>query len=364
MVPLLLLVTALGAGRLPDGVLLFWNADNDDHNGWRDNHWTTGGSPLAVYDAAEKREGRAALRLTGEPEHELWLNNLTCPAEVAETGSYVLRFFARTAGVKGTASVKALAHHAEGDRSQPLGWAGLAADRAELLLPADSDWTRYEVPIRRLPGTTNRLYLYLCILGPGTVWYDDVSIAAAGVEVPVGGFQTLRDEDYAGIRFDDANLPAELLTNGGLEENLNGWGVQRHGADIAWSADPTGRSKGCAKLTGVEFHGAYLHQQVPIDPRRRYRLTARVKADGLVGYVFARVLRFNQHGQPFGWAGADHASDLCAVSGRTDGWVAVRQEFEVSPDTASVVVFWNLQDTIGTAWVDDVSLAPLALGKG
>lgn len=344
----------LAAWRLPDGVLRYWNCDDDDHTNWRDSLWTTGGSPRVSFDTATKREGRAALRIDGEPDApELHVMSLNAYAEVTEEQAYVMRFWARTVGATAGAFVRVLAHHAPPDGpSRPLGWVRLSPEHPEYVLPADSDWTRHAVTVERLPGGANRLYFYLALRGPGTVWFDDFSLARAGVDVPLGGLLPLDDSDYAGIRLDDAALPDSVLTNSSFDVDPAGWGVVTHGSSIAWDS-------GAVRLTGVEFGGAYLYQQAPVDPRRPYRLSCRIRCADLIGYVFCQVLAFNRHGQPFGWVGADHATEFCAVTGATDGWTECSQQLQFRPETDKVAVFVRVEDTIGTAYVDDVRLTPL-----
>ena len=52
------------------------------------------------------------------------------------------------------------------------------------------------------------------------------SLAETGVEVPLGGKKPITDADYGGVRFEDAALPDNLLTNPGFQDGLNGWYVE------------------------------------------------------------------------------------------------------------------------------------------
>lgn len=181
MLPLILLLTLAPAQKLPAGVLRYWSCDDDEGAAWRDNHWQAGGSPGTAYDTAEKVEGAASLRLTGPDKGELWVFSLARFVQVEQDGRFVLRFQARTRGVQNMAFVRILAHEPTApDKYRPIGWVKLGEQRPEFTLPADSDWTRYEVPVGPLPGGTGRLFFYLGIAGPGTVWFDDFSLALAG----------------------------------------------------------------------------------------------------------------------------------------------------------------------------------------
>jgi len=361
MLPLILLLTLAPAQKLPAGVLRYWSCDDDEGAAWRDNHWQAGGSPGTVYDTAEKVEGAASLRLTGPDKGELWVFSLARFVQVEQDGRFVLRFQARTRGVQNMAFVRILAHEPTApDKYRPIGWVKLGEQRPEFTLPADSDWTRYEVPVGPLPGGTGRLFFYLGIAGPGTVWFDDFSLALPGVDVPLGGQVALADADYAGIRFEDGALPANLVQHGDFEAD-GVWQYTRSDSDARRIDDPTGRSQGVLRLKGVEFSSATAWQRIDIDPRRKYRLSYQARCEGLVGYGFAQVLRFNTHNQPFGWVGADHATEFCYVTGTTDGWERREQVFGVTPDTANIVLYVRVADTIGTVLIDDVTLTPLPL---
>lgn len=349
--------------RLPDGVVRYWNCDDSAHNAWRDLRWQQGGSPDVAYDPQVKHEGAASLRLTGPGEgQEVWVSSLQVPAEVDPGQEYVLRFFAKTQDVKGEAFLRLLGHQSEGEhRSKPIGWIRLSPKRAEYVLPPNADWQRYEVPVTAFPGGTNKCYFYLGLKGTGTVWYDDLSLALEGVDVPLGGYQSLNDADYAGIRFDDANLPDNLVANSGFEAQLEPWRKMGEKSKLARVKDPTGDSACCVRYDAVQFDYSFLYQGVDVDPRRRYKLSLKAKPDGLTGYLFVRVLPFNSHGQPTGWVGADHTSEFCAVTGKPDTWLTPSQVFSVSPGTASVNLYLCVQDAIGTVYLDDVTLQPLPL---
>jgi hypothetical protein len=237
--------------KLPDGVLLYWNCDGWEGSGWRDNDWAKGGSGRIHFDGAEKKHGKASLRIEGAPDAPASALSLERPAEVETGQEYVLRVWTKTAGVTGSAQVRALAHGPQpGEQYRPLGWVRLS-DKTHLVLPADQDWTAWEVPIAELPGGTTRVFFYLYLEGEGTVWFDEFFFAEAGTEVPLGGEVQLKDEDYAGIRLDDADLPENLLVNGGFEEGMQGW--QKMPADYSAEIDTTvsHTGKGVDRLSSV-----------------------------------------------------------------------------------------------------------------
>ena len=357
-------VAAAVPKRLPDGVALYWNCDDDAHFGWRDNHWQKGGSERVRYDAAVRKHGKAALRIDGKAGEELRVCSLTCPASVATSERYVLRFWSRTEGVAGKALVRLLAHGPKttDKHYDPLGWVKTSPE-LHYVLPARSDWALQETAIGQMPGGTARLFVYLVVEGEGTAWFDEVSIAREGVSVPLGGEAVLDDSDYAGVRFSDDTLPGNLLANGGFEEGMRGWPTV--GSDPAARVERVDGAH-ALRFDAAEFSSFHVYQRAKVDPRRRYRLSLRARtADkGVIGYFFTQVLPFNKHGTPMGWVGADHATEFTYVTGVSSGWVEREQEFGVRPDTETVVVYLRVQDTIGTVWVDDVKLVPLALNAG
>ncbi len=347
--------------KLPDGVLLYWNCDGWEGSGWRDNDWAKGGSGRIHFDGTERKHGRASLRIDGAAEAAAAALSLERPAEVETGQEYVLRVWTKTAGVKGSAQVRALAHGPKpGEQYRPLGWVRLS-DRTHLILPPDQDWTSWEVPIAELPGGTTRIFFYLYLEGEGTAWFDEFSFAKAGTEVPLGGQVPLRDEDYAGIRFEDGALPGNLLANGGFEEGMTAWqkAPADYSAEIDTAASHTGK---CSfRFDAKELTGCHLWQTVDIDPRRTYRISLWARTTDLVGYFFTHLLPRNRHDVPIGWHGANHASEHHYVTGSTDGWEERVLITRFAPEAAGVTIYPRVQDTIGTVWIDDIVIQPLPL---
>ena len=354
---------AIASASLSKGVVLYWNCDDDAGFSWRDNHWQKGGSPRASYDREQPVHGKAALRIKGVDGKDLFVSSLCRPAAVRADGRYVMRFWTRTQGIKGKAGVRVLAHGPKRSEQMysPLGWVRLSR-HTHYGLPKNCEWTKHEVPIQLLPGGTGRLFVYLSIQGDGTAWFDEVSIAKEGVDVPLGGVIKLADTDYAGLRFDDGQLPENLLKNGSFEEGLRSWRIVGGGSSAKVEKVD---GNGVLQIAAKEFTALHAYQGVKVDPRRRYRLSLRARTDekGLTGYFFTRVLPFNKHRTPLGWAGANHASEFTYVTGKTDGWVSREQVFSLKPSAASLAIYLYVEDTIGTVWVDDVRLAPLPMDE-
>lgn len=352
-----------GGSGLSKGVVLYWNCDDDAGFGWRDNEWQKGGSARVAYDAKERVHGRGALRIEGVEGRDLFVSSLCRPALVEADGRYVLRFWARTKGIKGKAEVRVLAHGPRRPEKtySPLGWVRLSK-QMHYGLPNDHEWTKHEVSIQLLPGGRGRLFVYLSVQGLGTAWFDEVSIAREGIDVPMGGVVKLSDDDYAGVRFDDGQLPVNLLKNEGFEEGLRPWRIIGHGSSA--KVERVG-GNGVLRIDARELTSLHVHQAASVDPRRRYRLSLRARTDdkGLTGYFFTHVLPFNKHRTPLGWVGADHANEFTYVTGKTGGWVSREQVFSLRPDAESLIIYLYVQDTIGTVWVDDVRLVPLPMDQ-
>ena len=358
---LLTVCAAFGQQKLPDGVLYYWDCDRWTSGGWRDNAWAKGGSGRIDFDVADKFHGAASIRLDGVMDAEVAAYNLETPVLVETGGEYVLQVWTKTRRVAGVAEVRCLAHGPKpGEQYRPLGWVKLSPT-GHLRLPADQDWTRHRVTIGDLPGGTNRLFFYFRIEGEGTVWFDEFSVAQAGVEVPPGAKVPLRDEDYAGIRLDDADLPANLFTNGGFEEGMGPWTVVP--SDYTALVDDAVAHSGSHSLRydAREHTSCHIWQRVRIDPRRYYRISLWAKAEGLIGYFFTHLLPFNRHAVPTGWHGENHASEHHYVTGDTGGWQERVLVTRFRPDADAVAIFLRVEDTIGTVWIDDVTIQPLPL---
>ena len=129
---------------------------------------------------------------------------------------YVLRVWIKTRNIQGEAAV-ALQPHEEG---KPLAFLDLGPKSR---LQGTHDWSLVEVEVPRLSKKIVRIYPYLWVKGTGTAWFDDFALTEAGVDVPLGGQKPVTKADYAGVRFDDAALPQNLLVNPSFEDGLTGW---------------------------------------------------------------------------------------------------------------------------------------------
>jgi hypothetical protein len=356
-VPLLCLLIASAAfARWPDGVLNYCGFDGVwDEAGWRDIGWAQGGTPGISFDREVKKFGKASLRIEGsatEKRCALQINGNT----IQKGKQYVMRCWVKTKDIAGEAAI-ALQPHAEG---KPLEFLDLGpASR----LSGTHDWTLLEVKVPPFPPDAVRMYSYIWVVGTGTAWFDEFSLAEEGVQVPLGGQKPITDADYAGVRFDDANFPANLLPNPGFEDGLSGWYVEFGKPAIDEQVYAEGkRSLRYDGFPECSFTTVAIH--VRIDPRRAYRLSFKLKTDLTAGLSCVQAIPFKANGEGFGWwFSQDHTDEFCHGRGRQD-WheeTLVMREFE--PETDFLNIYLQLQDAVGKVWWDDMKLTPLSMAE-
>jgi hypothetical protein len=347
------LVPAPAWAGWPDGVLNYCGFEGFwDEAGWRDLGWAQGGTEGIRFDRLTKKVGKASLRIDGAADQKRAVLQLNGNA-VQGGKRYVLRAWIKTENIAGEAAI-ALQPHEEG---KPLGFFDLGqASR----LAGTHDWTLVEVPVPPIPDKVVRVFPYLWVTGAGTAWFDEFALTEAGVPVPPGGQREVTDADFAGARFDDAALPKNLLQNPGFEQGLDHWYVECGKPQIDQKTAAGGSRS--LRLDGFSQCAYTVVQvRVKIDPRRAYRLGFRLKTDLRAGLSCARLIGLKASGEPIAYFGQDHSSEFCYGRG-TEDWhdvSVVLRAFE--PQTDAVNVYLELQDAIGTVWIDDVRLAPLSL---
>ncbi len=340
--------------RWPDGVLNYCGFEGVwDEAGWRDVGWAQGGTEGMSFDRQTKRFGKASLRVEGgegETRTALQLNGNSIDPDT----QYVLRVWVKTQDVHGEAAL-GLQPHAE---NEPLSFVDLGEAAR---LNGTHDWTLLEVQVPKLPSQAVRVHCYLWLKGTGIAWFDEHSLAKQGVPVPLGGQRPITDSDYAGVRFDDAQLPPNLLENSGFEEGLNRWYIE-NGKPVVDDAVQGGGTRSLRYDGTDQCTFTTVAVRVRIDPRRAYRLSVKLKTDLREGLSCVRVIPFKATGEGFGWwLSQDHVDEFCYGRG-TQEWheetVVLRQ---LQPETDFLNVYLELQDAVGTVWWDDVALTPLTL---
>jgi hypothetical protein len=341
--------------RWPDGVLNYCGFEGYwDEAGWRDQGWAQGGTPGVRFDHQTKRFGKGSLRIEGaqgETRSALQLDgNAPQPGK-----RYVLRVWVKTRNVQGEAAL-ALQPHEEG---KPLPFVDLGAKSR---LRGTHDWTLVEVEVPRLSEKVVRIYPYVWVKGPGAAWFDEFALTEAGVDVPLGGQKRIAEADYAGVRFDDAALPRNLLKNPGFEAGLNDWYVESGKPQVDSTTSGAGRQS--LRYDGFpECSYCVVQVRLRIDPRRAYRLSLKLKTELRAGLSCVLLLPLKASGEAIGYFGQDHTHEFCYGRGVQD-WhetsVVLRQ---FSPEADAVNLYLLLQDAVGTVWFDDVRLIPLSLAE-
>lgn len=339
----------------PEGVLNYCGFEGFwDEAGWRDLGWADGGTEGMQFDRQTKRFGKASLRIQGVAGQERGALQLNGNA-VQHGKSYVLRAWIKTQDVTGEASL-ALQPHEEG---KPLAFLDLGSESRR---SGTHDWTLVEIRVPPLPQNVVRVFPYVRVKGPGTAWFDELALTEAGVQVPLGGQKPITDADYAGVRFDDAALPQNLLRNAGFEQGLDQWYVES-GKPIVDQRVASGGQQGLRFDGFAECAYTVVHVNVKIDPRRAYRLSFRMKTNLSAGLACAQVIGLTAKGEAISYFSQDHTSEFCYGRGVRD-WHEVSVVFrEFEPRTDALNIYLQLHDAIGTVWFDDVRLAPLSLAE-
>ncbi len=159
-----------------------------------------------------------------------------------------------------------------------------------------------------------------------------------------------------------ANIP--LVTNGGFEGDITNGGFDWHtypAMGVRYDYDSTIAHSGARSLR-ITFEGlsnlafTQVSQNVPVDPQRRYRLSAYLHAESITTESGIRLLVFH----PGGPGTPDVFSpDLVG----TQPWRLNEVEFTTGPATRMVEIHLGRLPSVkldskirGIAWVDDVTL--------
>jgi len=339
--------------RWPDGCLNYCGFEGYwDEAGWRDGDWHQGGTEGMSFDRQTKFHGRSSLRVEGAADQTRFALQLGgFPVDRAQV--YVFRAAVKTQEVVGEAALAVQVHSA----TEPGPFLDLGPGAK---LSGTHDWTWLEVRVTNFPANAARMYPYVWVKGTGTAWFDEVSLAEEGVTVPLGGQKPLTEADYAGLRFDDATMPENLLANGGFEQGVEGWYLES-GKPVVEEATAA-EGKKSLRFDGFAECSYSVVQRVRIDPRRAYRLSVRQKTALTAGLSCLQVIAFKADGSGFGWWFAqDHTWEFLYGRGTQDWHEQSLVLREFPPETDFINVYLVLQDALGTVWFDDVRLTPLSL---
>jgi hypothetical protein len=365
--------------RWPEGCLNYCGFEGYwDEAGWRDGDWHQGGTEGMAFDRQTKFHGKSSLRVEGAADQTRFALQLGgFPVDRAQV--YLFRAAVKTQEIVGEAALAVQVHSA----TEPGPFLDLGPGAK---LSGTHDWTWLEVRVTNFPANAARMYPYVWVKGTGRAWFDEVSLAEEGVAVPLGGQRPITDADYAGLRFDDARLPENLLLNGGFEQGVEHWYIESGKPVVEEVAAAVGALRAspavgaglraspavgaglraspdkCLRFDGFAECGYSVVQRVRIDPRRAYRLSVRQKTALTAGLSCLQVIAFKADGSGFGWWFAqDHTWEFLYGRGTQDWHEQSLVLREFPPETDFINVYLVLQDALGTVWFDDVRLTPLSL---
>ena len=345
---------------LPKGVVSYCGFDGV----WGDGGWTyanhsSAGPTKCKFDKETKFYGKSSVRIDVNAGESDYVWNVYAPM-IPEVGkTYVVRFYMKISG-DGKVDCLALA----GNDEKNTGYIEFE-DVGAYSYKGTCDWQGQELIVKKIPEGTTKIHLYLRFKGPGTVWFDEVSVAEEGVDVPLGGQKLLTDEDYAGIRFDDNALPLNLIQNPGFEQGLTNWDSQTSADSgfigvidtlIFHSGKKSFRYDGSEERSGVT-----LQPRVRIDPRRSYELKVWIKSSDLTMPAHLQVLGFLQDGTPISYHYDNNSMELFPTIG-TSKWTEKSLIIDsFPPEIDNIAIYLVLRDSEGKVWFDDITFRPLSM---
>jgi len=151
---------------------------------------------------------------------------------------------------------------------------------------------------------------------------------------------------------------AELVVNGGFEE-----AAAKAAGPAAWSGDPAVFSLDREVKRSGEASLRYENsdanryrlagQKVPLQPGRKYRVSAWVKTDGIAGQESGATICLEWQGPDGKWMGGSYPS---GVKGTSD-WRQVETITRLPKEAGSVnLACYVRKGMTGTAWFDDVEI--------
>lgn len=293
--------------------------------------------------------GRVSAAVTDRDGEKWEFPNWSQRLETFPRGKWVeLSAWVKTASVRYTAQLAVQCWDGKGKKT--VGWA-CTADREKM--PGSRDWTRHAVRVF-VPAATTAVWVRLGLVGPGTVWFDDVAVTAVGGPAPL------------------ASAPAppgtNLLLNPGFESRKPGPFSQW----IAYTYPPRDQrleltrdemifrsGKAAARI----MNGNWLNREAnhwaqliaPAPRGRTVRLTGYVKTQNVEGETGFLLQCFDGPltGRPKLLAeSSTHLEHN--LTGSTD-WTPVSTTLKVPEQTMQLWVRAFLRG-VGTAWFDDVQV--------
>ncbi len=168
------------------------------------------------------------------------------------------------------------------------------------------------------------------------------------------GKWTPQGELLKAARAQAADPAVSLLPNGGFEQGGEGW-FPIPGNECTLAAEPgcTGAACGQASNTAAEG-GCAWRTVLPVEPGKTYLVGARLKTGPVQGsgYAYMAVYQYAADGKIL------HFKDFIQKQQATD-WQRHETMVDVLPGTTRVEFSAGFYRAAGTAWIDDVTCAPI-----
>ncbi|MCK6489796.1 MAG: cytochrome c biogenesis protein ResB [Planctomycetes bacterium] len=292
---------------------------------WGEGGWSVEADPT----------GGAALRIAG---------GYACQDKMAVQGGtrYQVRLRIRCEGAEeGSVFVQA---SFRGKGVDP-GWRGPIEAGGEPALVATGGshaWKEFSVVVEAPAGADQfLLYLRKAPGSPGTAWYDDVAIAPTEAPAtPAGG---------GGGR--------PVVKNPGFEKGKAGWW-----GEGAWSVEAGQGVDGSAALKLDK--GFACQDKIAVTGRQAYRISMRIRSEGCADASVYVQTSYRGPAVDAGWRGpalvklGGRSEPALFVTGGSHGWQEFSTVVAAPPGAQQILVYLRKQDGAGSAWFDQVAVAP------
>lgn len=297
------------------------------NGGFEEGLWDAEGATSAVLDGEVKMSGMYSVKLAGGAAPQILVAK---PVPVAAGGKYRLSLWVKADGLTIANGLYMAALEVNKDNGA-IGWY-----QPERIISTGGthDWKQVAFDLEHLNPATANLKLYLRMDGDlqGTAWVDGVTVRPLEAPIPA---------DLDNGDFENGIWPTE-----GPAAIVPDTGIYRSGS-------------ASAKVTAGSQDQLMASNPVPVDPAKRYSLSAWVKTDGIgkEDGVSIGVLEVDRHNGAIGW----YQSDRLLATGGTHDWkqLAATLDF-LNANTVMIKIYLRVDGGInGTAWFDLVELQEL-----
>jgi len=168
------------------------------------------------------------------------------------------------------------------------------------------------------------------------------------------GAWTPQEELLKAARAKAADPNLSLLPNGGFEQGGEGW-FPITGKECTIAAEPGCAGAACGRVDNTAPEGGSAWRTIlPVEPGKTYLVGARLKTGPVQGsgYAYMAVYQYAADGKIL------HFIDFIQKQQATD-WQRYETMVDVVPGAARVEFSAGFYRASGTAWIDDVTCAPM-----